>query len=90
MAGEIKRFNWMPRPTRWQHAEAWRAHRSNMVRRFLDDSAATSAAFVNAQNNFSVGMATLAAQASAQRVQNQLSAARNQFSTAASSINRLV
>jgi hypothetical protein len=72
----IKKFNWVKRPTMWEYSQAWKSHRSNMVRRFLDDGAAASAAFANAQNNMVTGMATLAAQASILRSQNELAAAK--------------
>ena len=86
----IKRFNWVNRPKAWQAAQAWRAHRSNMVQQFLNEGSAAGTAFLNAQNNLSVGMATLAAQATILRAQNEIGAVRSQFSSAAGSINKLV
>jgi hypothetical protein len=86
---EIKRFNWVNRPSRWQTAQAWNAHRKQMTQRFLDESASASSAFLNAQQNMSMGMATLAAQASIQRTQAAIQAARNQFSSVAGSVDKL-
>lgn len=76
MSIQIKRFNWVNRPTRWEHAQAWTAHRKQMVQAFLDDGAATSTALTDAQNNLNTGLATLAAQASIIRAQNEIAAAK--------------
>ena len=86
----IKKFNWVNRPSRWEHAQAWRAQRQNMIQRFMDEGNAAGTAFLNAQNNLSTGMATLAAQASILRAQSEIKAAKSQFSAAARSINKLV
>ena len=86
----IKKFNWVNRPSRWEHAQAWRAQRQNMIQRFMDEGNAAGTAFLNAQNNLSSGMATLAVQAMITRAQNEIAAARNQFTAAAGSINKLV
>jgi hypothetical protein len=86
MSIQIKRFNWVNRPTRWQHAQAWASHRRQMVQKFMDEGAAASAAFANAQNALSSGVATLAAQASILRAQNQIAAARDK---ALASIDKL-
>jgi hypothetical protein len=85
----IKKFKWVNRPSRWESAQAWRAQRSNMVQRFLNEGSVAANAFLNAQQNLSVGMATLAAQASITRAQAEITAVRNQFA-AAGSIDRLV
>lgn len=87
---EIKRFNWVNRPSRWQSAQAWNAHRKQMAQRFLDESSSAGDAFLNAQQNMAMGMATLAAQASIKRTQAQVNAARSQFSATAGSIDKLV
>jgi hypothetical protein len=78
----VKKFNWVKRPTMWEYSQAWKSHRSNMARSFLDDGAAASAAFASAQNNMVTGMATLAAQASIVRSQNEIIAARNKLTSA--------
>jgi hypothetical protein len=75
MAIQVKRFSWVKRPTSWEYAQAWRQHRSNMAQRFLDEGNAASLAFANAQTDLSVGLASLAAQASIQRTQNEIRAA---------------
>ena len=85
----IKKFNWVKRSTAWEYSQAWRSHRSRMVQKFLSESSATSTAFLNAQNNLSVGLAALAAQASIQRTQAEISAVRGQAASAAGSIDRL-
>ena len=86
---QVKRFSWLKRPSAWEYAQAWRSHRANMVAQFRDQSNSLSTAFANAQNNLSVGMATLAAQASIARTQDEINAARNRITSAASSVNRL-
>ena len=71
---QIKRFNWLKRPTAWEQAQAWRDQRRAMAQQSLDAGAAASTAFLNAQNNLTSGMATLTAQMSIQRVQEQAKA----------------
>ncbi|MGH6770036.1 MAG: hypothetical protein ACRECO_13550, partial [Xanthobacteraceae bacterium] len=86
MAAQIKRFNWLKRPTGWQFVQAWRASRRTMAQRFQQDAAVASSAFVAAQNNLIVGMAAIAAKTSIQRTQNEISAVKNQI---ASQVNLL-
>lgn len=86
---QVKKFNWAKRPSRWEHAQAWRAQRQQMTQRFRDESAAAANAFAGAQYNHYTGMATLAAQASIQRAQDEIKAARSQFAGAANSVNFL-
>jgi hypothetical protein len=85
-AVQFKRFNWLKRPTAWQFVQAWRASRRAMAQRFQQDAAVASSAFVAAQNNLIVGMATIAAKASLERTQTDISAAQKQI---ASKINLL-
>jgi hypothetical protein len=76
MSFSIKRFNWSQRPTAYQYAEAWRVHRRNMVQQFLDEGSALSDVLVSAQTSLSTGLATLAAQASITRAQQEIKAAQ--------------
>jgi hypothetical protein len=85
----IKKFNWVNRPSRWQSAQAWSAQRKRMAQQFLNDSSIAGDAFLGAQQNMTVGKATLAAQASIKRTQAAIDSARSQFSSAAGSINKL-
>jgi hypothetical protein len=86
---QVKRFNWVKRPSSWEFNQAWRAQRANMVSRMRDDADAASTAFASAQNSLSSGLASLAAQASITRAQKEINAVRSQFAAAASSINKL-
>ena len=88
MSIQVKKFNWVNRPSRWQHAQAWSAQRKQMVQRFLDDSGVASNAFLNAQQGLSVGMASLAAQASIERAQKEIRAVQSQFASAAGSLDK--
>ena len=76
---EIKRFNWVRRPTSWESVQAWRTQSSSVTQRFLSDGA---------QNNLASGMANLAAQASLQRVQAEIKA-KSQSALTANSVNQL-
>jgi hypothetical protein len=89
MATPIKRFNWVKRPSHWEYAQAWRAQRSNMARRFQEDAALAASAFAGAQNNLAVGKATLAAQASILRTQNQINEVKARLTSASSQVNLL-
>ena len=86
---QVKRFNWVKRPSGWEFNQAWRAQRANMISRMRDEASAASAAFANAQNSLSTGLASLAAQASITRAQAEINAVRDQFTAAANSINKL-
>ncbi len=76
---QVKRFNWMKRPTTWEYVQAWRQHRSNMVQRFRDEATVAGTAFASTQNNLSLGLASLAAQASIQRAQQDIAAVGRQI-----------
>jgi hypothetical protein len=89
MSIQIKRFSWVQRPSTWEYAQAWKSHRSAMVQSFLGDASAASSSFLDAQWNFSTGMASLAAQASIQRAQQQISDAQKQFSDTRNAVNLL-
>jgi hypothetical protein len=89
MGVQIKRFNWVKRPTQWERIQAWQQHRSRMVQRFREEASAAASAFASAQQNLSVGMASLAAQASIQRAQKALSAAGSQSAGVQNQINLL-
>jgi hypothetical protein len=73
-AVQVKRFNWIKRPTPWESAQAWRNHRREMAQQFMNEGAMASTAFLNAQNSLSSGMANLTAQMTIQRVQAQAKA----------------
>ncbi len=79
MSISVKKFNWVNRPSRWQHAQAWASMRKQMVQRFMDEGSAAANAFAGAQNNLYTGMATLAAQASIVRAQNEIKAAQGRM-----------
>jgi hypothetical protein len=75
---QVKRFNWVRRPSQWEFAQAWRNQRREMAQSFMEQGSVASAGFLDAHNNLSLGMANLTTQASIKRVQAQVNAARNQ------------
>jgi hypothetical protein len=77
MAVGIKKFNWVKRPTSWESIQTWRSKHNESVQQFMNQSAAASTAFTNAQNSLTTGMANLAAEASLQRVQSRVNTALN-------------
>ena len=81
MAIETKHFYWLPTPTAWQEAEAWRARRQAMAQDFLAASDAVNASFANAATDQIAGMAKLAANAAVGRIK---AAAKAKFDQAAS------
>lgn len=83
----IKKFNWVQRPSTWEYAQAWSAQRKSMASQFLDEGAALSSSFLNAQNNQTTGMANLAAQAAINNAQKKLEATKSQLSSIGSSLN---
>jgi hypothetical protein len=72
----FKSLNWAPKVSAWQSMQTWRSQRSQMAQQFQNDAAALSNGFLNAQDAQVTGMATLAAQASINRAQDQIKAAQ--------------
>jgi hypothetical protein len=65
---DIKRFNWVPRPTMWEYAQAWRNQRAQMAARFLDEGQAAVNNFATAQYNNTTGLVANAQQAAIDRL----------------------
>ena len=76
MAGsfEIKRFNWVRMQTAWEQSEAWREKRRAMMEEFQGTAAAINDSLWSAQTSLADGLAQLAAEAAAVRVQNEIGA----------------
>jgi hypothetical protein len=74
---QVKRMNWFVKRPLHEQMDAFRQRGRQATQRFLDRSATATASLATAQNNLSIGMATLAAQASIVRVQNEIQAARS-------------
>jgi hypothetical protein len=79
MAFATKQFNWLRRPTAWEHAQAWRERRAAMREDFESINAAVSERLFAAQTTLSTGMASLAVQASILRVTAAADAAKKKL-----------
>lgn len=66
---DVKHFNWLPRRSAWQEAEAWRARRQAMVQETLNAGDAFNTTFATAATDQAAGLARLAAQAAVKRIQ---------------------
>jgi hypothetical protein len=84
---QIKKFNWVRRPSTWEYVQSWKSQRKAMAQKFLDDSSAASTAFTNAQIGLSQGLATLAGQAAVANAQKQLEAVKSQASSIGNSLD---
>lgn len=84
---QIRKFNWVSRPTRYESAQAWSSHRRQMTQQFLSEAEAAITAFTTAQGSAIDGMATLAVQASIVRAQQQIAAAKASATSTVSSLD---
>jgi len=69
---QIKRFNWMRKPSAYEFAQSWKSQRAGMIAQFQADAQAASSAFAGAQNNMLTGLNNLAAQAAVDRTKSTL------------------
>jgi hypothetical protein len=65
---EIKHFYWLPTPTAWQEAEAWRGRRQALAQETLNAGDAANSIFSTAATDQINGLAKLAAQAAVKRI----------------------
>jgi hypothetical protein len=69
MATKIgKRFNWVRSPTAWESAQAWKNIRSQAAAKFEQERTAAVNGFLTAQNSYTSGLVTNAAQAAVSRL----------------------
>ncbi len=73
MNGIGKKFNWVPRASTWEYAQAWRNQRAQMAAKFLEQGQVAVNAFASAQYNNTSGLVANAQQAAI----NRLKAAQN-------------
>ncbi|MEX0842009.1 MAG: hypothetical protein WD039_06960 [Xanthobacteraceae bacterium] len=78
-----KKFNWVQRPTAWEHMQAWRQNRRAMMQRFQAEATIATNGIANAMYGLSEGMSVLAAKAAIKQAQETLAAKRAQ-------VNKLV
>jgi len=64
-----KKFNWVPRPSTWEYAQAWRNQRARMASRFLEEGQAAVNNFATAQYNNTTGLVANAQQSAIDRLQ---------------------
>jgi len=64
----IKKFNWLPAPSAWKQAQAWRARRAAFTADALNASDNFTALFAKANANKIEGMAKLAGEAAVKRI----------------------
>ena len=66
-----KKFNWVPRPTMWEYAQAWRNQRAQMAAHFIDEGQTAVNSFASAQYNNTSGLVANAQQAAIDRLKAQ-------------------
>ena len=69
-----KKFYWLPKPSPWQDAQAWREKRRAMSEDFRNNATNLANSVANAQANQIAGAAELTAKIAAARVQAALKA----------------
>jgi hypothetical protein len=84
-----KRFNWLPRESAWQQAQDWRDRHYKYQNQAESVVTGWNSIFTTTMSDLSYGMAKIAAQKAALRIQAQLTAARS-ASTGATSVDKKV
>ena len=64
----IKKFNWLPQPSAWKQAQAWRARRAAMTADQLSAGDTFTILFAKANDDKIKGMAKLAGEAAIKRI----------------------
>ena len=64
----VKKFNWVPRPSNWEFAQAWRNQRAQMAARFIEEGQVAVNGFASAQYNNTAGLVANAQQAAISRL----------------------
>jgi hypothetical protein len=64
-----KKFSWLPSPSPWQQAQAWRAKRRAMIEDFQNQTANLTAGFSAAMSNQITGTGQVVTQTAIARLQ---------------------
>jgi hypothetical protein len=64
----IRKFNWLPLPSAWKQAEAWRARRAAMASDQVNASDTFNSMFAKANTDKIAGMAKIAGDAALKRI----------------------
>ena len=70
----VKHFNWLPRPTALQAAQAWRERQQALREDFEANTSAAWSVFTQTSSDFATGMASIAASTAVKRVQDDANA----------------
>lgn len=63
-----KKFNWVPRPSTWEYAQAWRNQRAQAAAKFIEQGQDSVNRFATAQSNNLSGFVANAQQAAIDRL----------------------
>lgn len=76
MAGgfQIKRFNWVRTQSTWENVQSWRERRRAMAEEFQQAASTISNSLWSAQSNLADGLAQIAAETAAARIQDAIGA----------------
>jgi len=67
---QVKRFNWLPRPTALETAQAWRARQQVAREDFEANNSAAWSVLTQAGADLATGMASIAASTAVKRLQD--------------------
>jgi hypothetical protein len=68
MNGIGKKFNWVPRASTWEYAQAWRNQRAQMTAKFIEQNTVAVNSFASVQYNNTSGLVANAQQAAINRL----------------------
>lgn len=68
MNGIGKKFNWVPRASTWEDAQAWRNQRAQMTAKFIEQNTVAVNSFASVQYNNTSGLVANAQQAAINRL----------------------
>lgn len=67
-----KKFNWVPRPSAWEFAQAWKNQRAQMAAKFREQNEVAINSFATAQYNNINGFVSNAQQAAINRLKKSV------------------
>ena len=85
---QTKKFNWLPTPTAWEDAQAWRERRRAMMEQFEVDAVYTATSLSTTMADQIDGMAEIAARVAVKRVQDAAKAKHDKFLSSLGAVNK--
>jgi hypothetical protein len=86
---QIRRFNWLPRPTPLESLQAWRARQQAAWQDFRANNSAAWSVLIQASANLATGTSSIAASTAVKRLQDAADAKNAQNAQNANAVDTL-